>query len=278
MPVVPTTLLAAGTHAVEMPRLGLGVYKVPERQAADVVAHALSLGYRSIDTAALYENEEGVGEGLRRSGLDPEEVFVTTKVWNDRQGYDETLRAFDESAARLGRDVVDLYLIHWPCPERDLYVDTWRALLRLREEGRIRAAGVSNFDVPHLTRLVDRTGEAPAINQIELHPYLAQRHLRDVHAHHGIATEAWAPIGRGRGLLEDPVVVDVAARAGVTPAQAVLAWHLRHGGVAIPKSVTPERIEENLGAVEVELDDESVARLDGLDRGERLGPDPATMN
>lgn len=270
--------LPAGTHSVDMPRMGLGVYKVPDDETADVVATAIEAGYRAIDTAALYGNEVGVGRALARADVPREQIFVTTKVWNDRHGFDETLRAFEESAARLGQGVVDLLLIHWPCPAQDRYVETWRALLALREQGRIRAAGVSNFGVAHLQRLMDETGEAPAVNQIELHPYLAQRELRAFHAQHGIATQAWGPLARGRELLDDPVVVGVAEAAGASPAQVVLAWHLHHGHLVIPKSATPSRIAENFAAARVELSAEQVARLDGLDRGERTGPDPATMN
>lgn len=277
-PGQPTTLLAAGTHSVSMPQLGFGVYKIPDAQSRTAVLTALRTGYRLIDTASLYENERGVGRALRESDVPREQVFVTTKVWNDRQGYDQTLASFEESAKRLGQQVVDLFLIHWPCPARDLYVDTWRAVLRLRDEGRIRVAGVSNFGIAHLQRLMDETGEAPAINQIELHPYLTQEPLRAFHAEHGIATQAWGPLARGRELLTDPVITGIADRVGRTSAQVVLRWHLQHGTAAIPKSVRSRRIAENLDLFGFELTGEQSAAIDALDRGERTGPDPDTMN
>lgn len=273
----PTTLLAAGTHSVPMPQLGFGVYKIPDAQSRTAVLTALRTGYRAIDTASFYENERGVGRALRESDVPREEIFVTTKVWNDRQGYEQTLASFEESAKRLGQQVVDLFLIHWPCPARDLYVDTWRAVLRLRDEGRIRAAGVSNFGIAHLQRLMDETGEAPAINQVELHPYLTQEPLRAFHAEHGIATQAWGPLARGRELLADPVITDIAERIGRTPAQVVLRWHLQHGTAAIPKSVQPGRIAENFDVFGFELTSEQMAAVDALDREERSGPDPDTM-
>lgn len=278
MSLLPTTALPAGTHAIDMPQLGYGVYKIPDGQACKAVGTALELGYRSIDTAAFYENEHGVGKALARAEVARDDVFLTSKVWNDRQGYDETMRSFEESLKRLDQQVLDLFLIHWPCPERDLYVETWRALLQLRDEGRIRAAGVSNFGVEHLQRLMDETGEAPAINQIELHPYLTQTRLRAFHAQHGIATEAWGPLARGGDLLTDPVLLDIAAALGRTPAQVVLRWHVQSGNVAIPKSSNPARMAENLDVFSFALEAQQMARIDGLDRGERTGPDPDTMN
>ena len=274
-PVIP---LSAGTYSVSMPQLGYGVYKIPDDEARGAVLAALELGYRSIDTASLYENETGVGQALVETDVSRDDIFLTTKVWNDRQGYDETLASFDESSRRLKQHTVDLFLVHWPCPERGLFVDTWRALLRLRDEGRIRVAGVSNFGIAHLQRLIDETGEAPAINQIELHPYLTQEPLRAFHAQHGIATEAWGPLARGGELLADPVVVRISAAHGRTPAQVVLRWHMQSGTVAIPKSVTPARMAQNLDVFGFELTPAEMTALDGLNRDERTGPDPETMN
>lgn len=274
-PVIP---LSAGTYSVSMPQLGYGVYKIPDDEARGAVLAALELGYRSIDTASLYENEAGVGQALVETDVSRDDIFLTTKVWNDRQGYDETLASFDESSRRLKQHTVDLFHVHWPCPERGLFVDTWRALLRLRDEGRIRVAGVSNFGIAHLQRLIDETGEAPAINQIEQHPYLTQEPLRAFHAQHGIATEAWGPLARGGELLADPVVVRISAAHGRTPAQVVLRWHMQSGTVAIPKSVTPARMAQNLDVFGFELTPAEMTALDGLNRDERTGPDPETMN
>jgi diketogulonate reductase-like aldo/keto reductase len=265
-------------NGVRMPRLGFGVWRVPDDEAAAAVATALKAGYRSIDTAALYRNEEGVGRALRVSDVPREEVFVTTKLWNDAHGYDAALRAFDASMQRLGLDHLDLYLIHWPVPAQDLYLEAWRALEKLHADGRVRAIGVSNFTVEHLERVLQEGSVVPAVNQIELHPQLPQAELRGYHAEHGIATEAWSPLGQGRGLLDEPVLAEVAARRGVTPAQLVIRWHLRLGNVVIPKSVTPSRIAENLDVFGFELDDEDMAAIASLDAGRRLGPDPSTFN
>ena len=276
----PTVTLAS---AAVMPQLGFGVWRVDDDGAEASVAVALKAGYRSIDTASLYRNEPGVGRSLRAAeadGVSREDVFVTTKLGNPDQGYDSTLAAFEASAERLGLDVVDLYLIHWPRPTIDLYVPTWKALIRLRDEGRITSIGVSNFEPEHLDRLIIETGETPAINQIELHPYFQQRRLREYHAEHGILTEAWAPLGANRtSLLTDPVVTGIAERNGLTAAQAVLAWHLARGIVAIPKSVTPSRIAENLAAQDVSLPEEDLAAIDALDDPDgRTGMNPLTNN
>lgn len=260
-----------------IPQLGLGTYKMPPEDTADHVATAIDLGYRHIDTASLYGNEQGVGEGLRRSGIDRDELFVTTKVWHDRLGYDETLRAFDESLERLGLDEVDLYLIHWPAPARDLYVETWDALQLLRDEGRARSIGVANFKIPHLQRLIDETDTVPAVNQVELHPSFQQPQLRAFHAEHGIVTESWAPLQRGHAC-EVPVIERLAAKHGRTPAQIALRWHLELGCVAIPKSVHPERMRENLEATGFALDADDLAALAGVDCGERTGKDPDDVN
>ena len=272
---VPTVTLNNG---VTMPQLGFGVFQVPPNEAFDAVRTALEVGYRSIDTAAIYGNEEEVGKAIRASGLPREEVFVTTKLWNSDQAYDDALRAFDESMARLGLEVLDLYLIHWPMPAVDRYMDAWRALQRIYEEGRVRAIGVSNFTVRTLQRVIDESGVVPAVNQIELHPRLPQAELRAFHARHGIATESWGPLGQGKGLLEDPVLARLADKHGRTPAQIVLRWHLQLGCIVIPKSVTPSRIAENIDVFDFALDEEDMARIATLDTGERLGFDPETMN
>jgi 2,5-diketo-D-gluconate reductase A len=265
-------------NGVEMPQLGFGVWQIPDDQAYDAVAAALEAGYRSIDTAAIYGNEKGVGRAVADSGVHRDELFITTKLWNRNQGFDETLRAFDRSLERLGLDTVDLYLIHWPMPDNDTYVPTWQAMERLYGEGRTRAVGVSNFTAPTLDRLLKETDVVPVLNQIELHPYLNQQEMRDVHTGHGLLTEAWSPLGQGKGLLDDPVLVELAGTYGKTPAQVVLRWHLQLGNVVIPKSATPSRIVENFQVFDFTLDDDAMARISGLDRGGRIGPDPATMH
>ncbi|CAL9608321.1 aldo/keto reductase [Streptomyces sp. enrichment culture] len=274
MSKVPSLTLNNG---VAMPQLGFGVWQVPDAEAADAVGTALEAGYRSIDTAAVYENERGTGQAVKASGLPREDLFVTTKLWNTEQGYDSTLRAFDASLERLGLDYVDLYLIHWPAPARDAYVDTYRAFEKILADGRARSIGVSNFLPEHLERLMDATSVVPAVNQIELHPQLAQAESRAFHERHGIATEAWSPLGQGRGLLEVPAVAAVARKHGRTPAQVVLRWHLQLGNVVIPKSVTPSRIRENIEVFDFELDGEDMAAFAALDEGRRLGPDPAVF-
>ncbi|MFJ8864148.1 aldo/keto reductase [Streptomyces sp. NPDC102473] len=274
MPTVPTVTLNNG---VTIPQLGFGVFQVPDDETTTAVAAALEAGYRSIDTAAVYGNEAGVGRALAESGLTREELFVTTKVWNADQGYDATLAAFDASLAKLGLDHVDLYLIHWPTPARDLYADTWRALEKLRADGRIRAAGVSNFQPAHLRRLRQESSLVPAVNQVELHPGLQQSELRAVHAEYGIATEAWSPLAQG-ALLDDQLLVSLAERHGKSPAQVVLRWHLQLGNVVIPKSVTPARIRQNIDVFDFALSTADMDAIAGLDRGMRTGPDPDTLN
>ena len=256
-----------------IPQLGVGTYKVPADVTAGLVEGALAAGYRHIDTAALYGNEAEVGEGLRASGLERDEVFVTTKVWNDDQGFDETLRAFDTSAAKLGLDRVDLYLIHWPIPSADRYVDTWKALQRLQQEGRATSIGVSNFSGVHLERLRDETGLLPAVNQVELHPRFPQTELVDWHVANGIVTESWAPLARG-GLLDEPVLTRIAEKYGKSPAQVVIRWHLDRDLVVFPKSVSLDRIRENGDVFDFTLDDDDRAAIAGLDTGERTGRDP----
>ncbi|WP_181796797.1 aldo/keto reductase [Streptomyces sp. WELS2] len=272
---VPPIIL---NNDVEMPQLGYGVWQVPDDEAERAVATALEAGYRSIDTAAIYGNEEGTGKAIAASGLPREEIFVTTKVWNSDQGYDATLRAFDASLAKLGLDYVDLYLIHWPLPSRDAYVDTYRAFEKLYADKRVRAIGVSNFLPEHLRRLTEETSVVPAVNQIELHPHLQQRESRAVHGELGIATEAWSPLGQGKGLLEVPAIVAIARKHDRTPAQVVLRWHLQLGNIVIPKSVTPSRIKENIAVFDFSLDDEDLAAISALNEDRRLGPDPATFD
>ncbi|MCT7356034.1 aldo/keto reductase [Streptomyces sp. 15-116A] len=261
-----------------MPQLGFGVWQVPDDEAETAVAEALQAGYRSIDTAAAYANEEGTGKAIARSGIPREELFVTTKLWNSDQGYDATLRAFDTSLSKLGLDYVDLYLIHWPLPSRDQYVDTYKAFEKLHADGRIRAIGVSNFLPEHLERLISETSVIPAVNQIELHPHLQQHAAREYHAEQGIATEAWSPLGQGKGLLEVPAIVAIARKHDRTPAQVVLRWHIQLGNIVIPKSVTPSRIRENIAVFDFTLDAEDLAAISALNEDRRLGPDPATFD
>jgi 2,5-diketo-D-gluconate reductase A len=270
---IPSLTLHDG---VEIPQLGFGVFQVPPPEAQIVVELALEAGYRHIDTAAAYRNEEGVGTAVAMSGLAREDLFVTTKLWNSQQGYDSTLAAFEDSLGRLGLDYVDLYLIHWPVPSEDRFVDTWRAFERIHDEGRARTIGVSNFRVEDIERLEREADTRPTINQIELHPRFQQDDLRAWHAEHGIATEAWSPLAQG-DLLTDETIAGIAEHHGKTPAQAILRWHLQLGNVVIPKSVTPERIRENLDLFDFELSEEELAAIERLDGGGRIGPDPATF-
>jgi 2,5-diketo-D-gluconate reductase A len=263
-------------NGVEIPQLGLGVFQVPNAETAQAVTTALEAGYRSIDTAKIYDNERGVGEAVRASGLAREELFLTTKLWNDEHGSDATLKALDDSLSRLGTDYVDLYLIHWPVPSQDRYVETWKAFEKIASDGRARAIGVSNFPQRHLQRLLDETGTVPAVNQVELHPDLAQSELRAFHAEHGIATEAWSPLAQG-GLLAAESLVALGEKYGKTPAQIILRWHLQIGNIVIPKSVTPERIRGNIDVFDFELADDDLAVIGELDAGKRLGPDPETF-
>jgi 2,5-diketo-D-gluconate reductase A len=267
---VPSVTLNDGRT---LPAIGLGVWQIPDAETARVVAEAAELGYRLFDGATIYGNERGLGEGLRRSGVPREELFVTTKVWNDAQGYDSTLRSVEGSLARLGLDRLDLVLIHWPAPERGLIVETWTALVRLREEGRITSIGVSNFRPQDLDRIVDETGVYPVLNQIELHPELPQRKLRRKHVEMGIATESWTPLGQSRTFGAGPVR-RAAERTGATPAQVLLAWNRAVGGVPIPRSTKRARLEENLRSVEVTLTPEEVSEIEALETGHRCGPSP----
>jgi 2,5-diketo-D-gluconate reductase A len=270
---IPIVTLHDGTR---IPQLGFGVFQVPPEDTRRVVEEALAVGYRHIDTAAAYRNEKGVGEAILAADLLREDVFVTTKLQNAEQGFDSTLRAFDASLERLGFDYVDLYLIHWPVPSVDRFVETWRAFERIRAEGRARTIGVSNFRIEDLKRLERETQTRPTVNQVELHPRHQQAELRAWHAEHGIATEAWSPLAQGE-LLSDQTIAEIAARHEKTPAQAILRWHLQLGNVVIPKSVTPGRIRENLDLFDFELDEEEMAAIGRLDAGERIGPDPSTF-
>ncbi|ROP61248.1 2,5-diketo-D-gluconate reductase A [Curtobacterium sp. ZW137] len=260
-----------------VPAIGFGVYKVDDAEAAVAVGTALDAGYRHVDTAEMYGNETGVGKAIRASGLDRDDVFVTTKVWNTNQGRDETLRAFDASLGRLGLDAVDLYLIHWPAAANDRYVDTWRALVELRESGRARSVGVSNFQVPHLERIIAETGQVPAVNQVERHPWLPQRELIDFHRRHGIVTEAWSPLGRGR-LIEDPVLVGIADAHGVSVAQVLVRWNVQQGVVVLPKSVTPSRIRSNIDVDGFALTDDELTAIAALESGQRTGSHPDSVS
>lgn len=259
-----------------IPQLGLGVWQTPDDVAVEAVSTALKAGYRHIDTAAVYQNEEGVGKGMRASGVAREDIFLTTKVWNDAQGFDQTLRAMDASLKRLGTPYVDLYLIHWPSAYRGKYVETWKALIRLRDEGKARSIGVSNFEGTYIEELIAETGVTPAINQIQLHPRFQQKAMRDKHAKLGVITESWSPLGQGK-MLSDPVIAEIAARHGKSPAQVIIRWHLDLGLVVIPKSVTPSRIVENFDVFDFTLSDEDKAAIAGLDAADgRIGSDPVT--
>lgn len=274
MSKVPTITLNNG---VEMPQLGFGVWQVADDAATAAVSTALEAGYRSIDTAAIYENETGTGKALAASGIARDELFVTTKLWNSANETwtrDSVLREFDASLAKLGLDHLDLYLIHWPRAMRDDYLTIWRAFAEIAESGRAKAVGVSNFHAPQLERVIAETSLVPAVNQVELHPNFPQTELRAVHARHGIVTEAWSPLGQGRGLLDEPVLARIGAKHGKSAAQVVLRWHLQLGNVAIPKSVTPSRIRENFDVFGFELDADDLAAITGLDTGTRLGPNP----
>lgn len=261
-----------------IPQLGFGVWQVPNESAPAVVGQALKVGYRSIDTAQGYENETGVGEAIRASGLPREELFITTKLRNGLQGYDSALKAFDQSMERLGLEKLDLFLIHWPMPSANLYAETWKAFVRLQKEGRVASIGVSNFNEDHLERIVGETGVVPAVNQIELHPAFQQRRLVAFNAARGIATESWSPLGRGQ-FFGHPVFAKIAAKHGATTAQAIIRWHLDQGFIVIPKSVTPARIAENFNVFGFALDAEDRAAIAALDDPKgRVGPDPASFD
>ena len=260
-----------------IPQIGFGVWQVPDDVAVDATLTALEAGYRHIDTAAVYENERGVGEAIRRSALSRDDIFLTTKVWNTDQGYDRTMRAFDTSTGLLGLDQVDLYLVHWSTPARDLYSDTWRALIALHEEGRARSIGVSNFHAAHLDRIIDEYGIVPVVNQIELHPWLPQPELRAYDAEHGILTEAWSPLASGE-LITDETIAAIGHKHGKSTAQVMIRWHLQLGNVVLPKSVTAARIRENIQVFDFTLDEEDMNRIASLECGRRTGPNPDEFN
>ncbi len=271
---IPTITLNNG---VEMPQVGFGVFQVPNEETTAAVAEALKAGYRSIDTAAIYGNEEGVGKALAESGIARDELFITSKLWIADLGYEETLKAFDESLQRLGLDYLDLYLIHWPAPTKDLYVDSWKALEKLYADKKIRAIGVSNFQPAHLEKLIEASSIVPVINQVELHPALQNREVIAANTKHGIVTEAWSPLAQG-AMLTDETILAIAEAHKSTAAQVILRWHLQEGRVIIPKSVTPSRIAANLDLFGFELTSDELASIDALDRDGRTGPHPNQFN
>lgn len=256
-----------------IPQIGFGVWQVPDDVVTDATLEAFRCGYRHVDTAAVYENERGVGEAIARSGLERDELFVTTKVWQTDHGYDATLRAFDTSLGLLGLDQVDLYLVHWPAPATGNYLETWRAVLSLQADGRARSIGVSNFHVHHLDRIIEEFDVVPAVDQIELHPWLPQSQVRAYAAQHDIVIEAWSPLASG-GLIDNPTLAAVGAKYGKTPAQVMIRWHLELGNVVLPKSVTPERIRQNIDVFDFGLDEEDFAAIATLESGQRTGPNP----
>jgi len=265
-------------NGVRMPQLGFGVWKIPDDQVSQVLEKAFEIGYRSVDTARIYKNEEGVGRAVAESGIPREELFITTKVWNSDQGYENTLKAFEASLQRLGLDYVDLYLIHWPTPKYDQYVETYKALEKLYKDGRVRAIGVSNFDIDHLERILNECEVVPAVNQVECHPYLQQKELKAFCKKHGIAVEAYSPLMNGKDALQDEVILKIAKKYGKTPAQVILRWHLQEGVIAIPRTVTPSRMEENFRVFDFELSEEDMKEIAALDRNVRVNAVPSEFN
>ena len=257
----------------QIPSIGFGVFLIPNSEVVAAVSTALACGYRHLDTASIYKNEEGVGEAVRASNLPRKDIFITTKIWNDDQGTGKTKAACFASLDRLGLDYLDLALIHWPVPGRGLYVDTWRELIDLRDKGHIKSIGVSNFNPDHLEAIIQATGEVPVVNQIECHPWLQQTDLRTFHGNLGIVTQSWSPLGRGK-LLNEPIIKTIATKHNGTEAQVIIAWHLKVGNVVIPKSITPSRIQENHQASKINLDSDDIAQVLKLDAGIRVGPDP----
>ena len=257
----------------QIPSIGFGVFLIPNSEVVAAVSTALACGYRHLDTASIYKNEEGVGEAVLASNLPRKDIFITTKIWNDDQGTGKTKAACFASLDRLGLDYLDLALIHWPVPGRGLYVDTWRELIDLRDKGHIKSIGVSNFNPDHLEAIIQATGEVPVVNQIECHPWLQQSVLRTFHANLGIVTQSWSPLGRGK-LLNEPIIKAIATKHNSTEAQVIIAWHLKVGNVVIPKSITPSRIQENYQASKINLDSDDISQILKLDAGIRVGPDP----
>ncbi|KIL74410.1 aldo/keto reductase [Bacillus badius] len=265
-------------NGLKMPQLGFGVWQVEDDQATVAVTKAIETGYRSIDTAMVYQNETGVGKAIQQSSVPREELFITTKVWNSDQGYENTLRAFEESLERLGLEYVDLYLIHWPTPKYDEYVDTYKALEKLYHDGRVKAIGVCNFEIEHLERILKECDVKPVLNQVECHPYLAQPEMKEFCAKHDILVEAWSPLEQGGDVLKDAVIQQIAEVHRKSPAQVVLRWHIQNGTIVIPKSVTPSRIEENFQVFDFELSQEEMTEINELNRNRRKGPAPNDMN
>ncbi|MFC0300603.1 aldo/keto reductase [Virgibacillus soli] len=264
-------------NGIKMPQLGLGVYKIPNEEVVKTVHHALNVGYRSIDTAQYYENEQGIGKAIKDENIPREELFITTKVWNSHHGYAKTTQAFEESIEKLGLEYIDLYLVHWPTPMYDRYIETYRALEKLYQDGRVKAIGVSNFHIEHLERILHECEITPVVNQVECHPYLQQKKLKDFCEKHQIYVESWSPLARGR-ILVDPIIQSIAKAHGKTPAQIILRWHIQENAIAIPKSITPRRMEENIQVFDFELSSEDMQRIAKLDRNERTGRDPNEMN
>lgn len=260
-----------------MPKIGLGVYKITDNEMATAIESALEVGYRAFDTAYLYDNEVALGRVLKQSEIARDSLFITSKLWNDYQGFESTLKQFNQSLERLGTDYLDLYLIHWPCAEDDLFIESYKALEQLYEEGKVRAIGVCNFTKEHLEKLMDATDIVPAVNQVEVHPYFNQQQLQDFCDDNDIAVTAWMPLMRNRGLLDDPVIVEIAKRYNKTPAQVVLRWHLAHNRLIIPKSKTLERIEENFNIFDFNLEVTDIAEIDALNRNDRQGHDPDSV-
>lgn len=265
-------------NSVSMPQLGFGVYKIDNAQTTEIVKKAIEVGYRSIDTAQFYGNEQGVGAAISQSNIPREDMFITTKVWNSHQGYERTLAAFEESMQNLGLDYIDLYLIHWPTPMYDHYVETYKALEKLYHDGRVKAIGVSNFYVEHLQRILDECDVVPAVNQIECHPYLQQEELMSFCEQHHIHIESWSPLNRGSVVLKDPVIMKLAEVHQKTPAQIILRWHLQKGAIVIPKSATPSRVEENFNVFDFDLSKTDMHDIARLNRDERSGPEPNAMD
>ncbi|GDX32603.1 putative oxidoreductase [Actinomycetes bacterium] len=270
MPTAPSLTMNDGKT---IPQIGFGVWQIPDDEVTAATLTALEVGYRHVDTAAVYENERGVGEAIARSGLERDEIFLTTKVWNTDHGYDQTLRAFDKSLALLGVDEVDLYLVHWPAPVTGDYLSTWRAVIALHAAGRARSIGVSNFHEQHLTHIIDETGVVPVLDQIELHPWLPQAQLRGKAAELGILIEAWSPLASGE-LISNPVLAAVAAEHAKSPAQVMIRWHLQLGNVVLPKSVTPARIRENIDVFDFALTPANMSAMAAIENGHRTGPNP----
>lgn len=257
-----------------MPKIGLGVYKVSDEEMETAIQSAIDDGYRAFDTAYFYKNEEALGKALKNSGVPREDLFITTKLWNDHQGYDRTLEYFNRSLDNLGLDYIDLYLIHWPCENDQLYIETYKALEKLYEEGKVKAIGVCNFKVHHLETLMRETNIVPQVNQIEVHPYFNQQDVQDYCDKHDIVVTAWMPLMRNRGLLEDPTITKLAKQYDKTPAQIVLRWHIAHNRIVIPKSKTPSRIRENHNIFDFNLELTEIAEIDSLNRNARQGKDP----